>query len=155
MNGKFVVAVVVMFVAWMIEGFVVHAWLLKPEYMKVASLYRPEAEQMPYLPWMLLAHLLIAFAFVWIYVRGKEAKPWLAQGLRYGFLVSLLATTPTYLIYYAVQPLPGDGHYRRLPLPGSSAGDRRGVKRRGPHSGLSRRRRRKTPRVTLLSRPEA
>jgi hypothetical protein len=108
MNGKFVVAVVVMFVAWMIEGFVVHAWLLKPEYMKVASLYRPEAEQMPYLPWMLLAHLLIAFAFVWIYVRGKEAKPWLAQGLRYGFLVSLLATTPTYLIYYAVQPLPGE-----------------------------------------------
>jgi hypothetical protein len=108
MNGKFIIAVVVMFIAWMIEGFVVHAWLLKPEYMKVASLYRPEAEGMAYFPWMLLAHLILAFAFVWIYVKGKEAKPFLAQGLRFGLMVSLLSTTPTYLIYYAVQPLPSD-----------------------------------------------
>jgi len=108
MNGKFIIAVIVMFIAWMIEGFVVHGWLLRPEYMKLGSLFRPEAEQMGYFPWMLLGHVILAFAFVWIYVKGKEAKPYFAQGLRYGLMVSLLATTPTYLIYYAVQPLPGD-----------------------------------------------
>jgi hypothetical protein len=108
MNGKFIIAVVVMFIAWMIEGFVVHGWLLAPEYMKVMSLFRPETEQAGYLPYMLLAHLILAFAFVWIYVKGKEAKPWAAQGARYGLMVSLLATTPTYLIYYAIQPMPGN-----------------------------------------------
>ena len=108
MNGKFAIAVLVMFIAWMAEGFVVHGTLLRPEYMKLANLYRPETEQLAYLPWMLLAHLVVAFAFVWIYIKGKEAKPFLPQGLRYGLMVSLLATTPTFLIYYAVQTMPGN-----------------------------------------------
>ena len=56
---------------------------------------------------MLLAHLLMAGAFTWIYSFGREAKPWLAQGVRYGIAVALLAAIPGYLIYYAVQPLPG------------------------------------------------
>lgn len=108
MNGKFAIAVVVMFIAWLLEGFVVHGWLLGPEYMKLANLYRPENDQAAYFPFMLLAHLVMAFAFVWVYVKGKEARPFLPQGLRYGLMVSLLATTPTFLIYYTVQPLPGN-----------------------------------------------
>ena len=46
-------------------------------------------------------------AFVWIYSRGAEAKPWLAQGLRFGVAIALLTVVPTYAIYYAVQPMPG------------------------------------------------
>jgi len=42
-----------------------------------------------------------------IYARGVEAKPWLGQGLRFGGIVALLTVAPTYLIYYAVQPMPG------------------------------------------------
>jgi hypothetical protein len=56
---------------------------------------------------MLLAHVILAGAFVWIYARGVEAKPWLGQGLRYGVAIALLTIVPTYLIYYAVQPMPG------------------------------------------------
>jgi hypothetical protein len=108
MNGKFIVAVIVIFIAWMLGDFVVHAVLLKPDYMKMAGMFRPEAESRAYMPWMLLAHLLLALALVWIYAKGKEAKPWLPQGLRYGFAASLLATTPTYLIYYSISPYPGD-----------------------------------------------
>jgi hypothetical protein len=37
-----------------------------------------------------------------------EDKPWLAQGVRYGVAVALLAPVPVYLIYYAVQPWPGN-----------------------------------------------
>jgi hypothetical protein len=55
---------------------------------------------------MLLAHVLMAGAFAWIYARGREAKPWLAQGLRYGIAVALLTSVAWYLIYYAVMPLP-------------------------------------------------
>jgi hypothetical protein len=46
-------------------------------------------------------------AFVWIYSRGVEAKPWLGQGLRFGFVIALLTIVPTYMIYYVVQPMPG------------------------------------------------
>jgi hypothetical protein len=108
MNGKFIVAVVVVFIVWMLDGFIVHAALLKPEYMKLASIFRPESEGMAYFPWMLLGHLIFATGFVWIYTRGKEAKPFLMQGLRYGFAISMVALIPTYLIYYAIQPMPGN-----------------------------------------------
>ena len=51
---------------------------------------------------------MMAGAFTWIYARGVENRPWLGQGLRFGLAVAFLAAIPIYLIYYAVQPLPGD-----------------------------------------------
>jgi hypothetical protein len=57
---------------------------------------------------MLFAHVLLAGAFSWIYGRGHTpGEPWLGQGLRYGVAIALLAIVPTYMIYYAVQPMPG------------------------------------------------
>jgi hypothetical protein len=52
--------------------------------------------------------VIFAAALVWIYQRGNEARPWLAQGLRFGLAIALLTAVPTYLIYYVVQPLPGN-----------------------------------------------
>jgi hypothetical protein len=49
--------------------------------------------------------VILSGAFVWIYARGVEAKPWLAQGLRFGIAVALLIA-PLYLIYFVVQPMP-------------------------------------------------
>ena len=54
----------------------------------------------------LIAHVLMAGAFVWIYQRGNEDKPWLAQGLRFGVAIAIMAPIPTYMIYYAVQQTP-------------------------------------------------
>jgi hypothetical protein len=70
-------------------------------------MFRPEADAQQYLPFMLAAHVIVAGAFTWIYARGAEAKPWLGQGLRFGLVVALLTIVPTYMIYYAVQPMPG------------------------------------------------
>mgnify|MGYP003694282583 CR=1 FL=1 len=55
---------------------------------------------------MILAHVMLAGAFTWIYARGVENKPWLGQGLRFGLAVAFLAVIPLYLIYYVVQPMP-------------------------------------------------
>jgi len=107
MNKKFLIAWVVLFIAWMAGDFLVHGVLLKSDYLQLARLYRSEAESQGYFQWMLLAHVLMAGAFAWIYARGREAKPWMAQGARYGLAVALLSVIPGYLIYYAVQPLPG------------------------------------------------
>jgi hypothetical protein len=106
MNKRFFIAWIVVFVAWMAGDFVVHGLLLSADYAKLPSMFRPEAESQPYLPWMLFAHVILAGAFAWIYACGVQAKPWLNQGLRFGLAVALLTAVPTYMIYYVVQPMP-------------------------------------------------
>jgi hypothetical protein len=107
MNKKFFIAWGVIFVAWMAGSFVVHGALLHDDYTKLSGLFRSEAETRPYFPLMVLAHILLAGAFVWIYSRGVEAARWLPQGIRFGVAVALLTVIPTYMIYYVVQPMPG------------------------------------------------
>lgn len=108
MGKAFWISVVAMLVLSMAAGFVVHGALLGAEYAQLTTLFRPEKDAQNYFPYMLLAHVFIAFGFVWIYRKGREAgKPWLGQGVRYGVMIAVLMTIPTYLIYYAVQPMPG------------------------------------------------
>jgi hypothetical protein len=106
-NKRFFIAWAVVFVVWMVGSFVVHGTLLHDDYAQLPNLFRPEADVQQYFPLMLLAHVMLAGAFVWIYSRGAEAKSWLGQGPRFGLAVALLTVVPTYTIYYVVQPLPG------------------------------------------------
>ena len=105
MNKKFLVAWLVMFVLYMAGGFIIHGTLLHDEYT-ATGLMRPEAEAQAMMHLMVLAHVLMAGAFTWIYARGVENKPWLGQGLRFGLAVAVLFA-PIYMIYYVVQPTPG------------------------------------------------
>ena len=107
MNKNFLGTWVVVFILWMAGSFLVHDTLLHNDYAAISSLFRSEADAQQHFPFMILAHVLLAGAFTWIYIRGHEAKPWLAQGLRFGFAVALLTVIPTYIIYYVVQPIPG------------------------------------------------
>lgn len=108
MNKRFIVAWAVVFVVWFMGSFVVHGVLLRSDYMELTGLFRPEGDQQKYLPLMILAHAIYSLAFIWIYARGAEAKPWLAQGVRFGLAAALLTVVPTYMIYFVVQPMPGD-----------------------------------------------
>jgi hypothetical protein len=115
MDRRFWLSVLALFVLSLGLGFVVHVLLLGPEYAKLTGLFRPPAEQQAYFLWMLLAHALIAIGFAWIYRKGLEAgKPFLGQGLRFGLAIAVLAVVPTYLVYYAVQPLPGALVWRQI-----------------------------------------
>ena len=108
MNKKFLISWVVIFIAWMAGGFVVHVLLLGADYASaMPNLMRPEADQQAMFHWMLLARIITAGAFVWIYDRGNETKPWVQQGIRFGIAVALLAIVPVYLIYYVIQPISG------------------------------------------------
>ena len=107
MNKNFLVTWVVVFVLWMVGSFIVHGTLLHNDYAALASLFRPEADAQQHLPFMIAAHVVLAGAFTWIYLRGHEARPWLSQGLRYGLAVALLTVIPSYTVYYVVQPMPG------------------------------------------------
>jgi hypothetical protein len=107
MSRKFLFAWFAVFIGWMVGSFVVHGTLLYDEYSRLPHLFRPETDAQAHMLWMILAHIIMAGAFVWIYSRGVEATRWPPQGARFGLAVALLGVIPTYLIYYAVQPLPG------------------------------------------------
>jgi len=107
MDRRFLVAVTVMFLLSMGLGILVHEVLLGQDYERLGALFRPKEQMEEFFPVLLLAHALIAAGFVWIYRQGREEKPFLPQGIRYGIAIAVLMTVPVYLVYYAVQPLPG------------------------------------------------
>jgi hypothetical protein len=108
MNKSFVLSVVAMFIVSMILGFVVHGFLLAGEYAKLVNLFRTPEDSQRHFAFMLLAHVFMAIGWTWIYRIGREEKPWLGQGIRFGIAVAVLCTIPGYLIYFAVQPMPSD-----------------------------------------------
>jgi hypothetical protein len=65
MNKRFLLAWLVVFVAWMAGSFVVHGALLHGEYSQLPNLFRSDAEAEAYLPLMLLAHVIMAAAGAW------------------------------------------------------------------------------------------
>jgi hypothetical protein len=106
MNKRYLTAWLIVFIAWMAGSFVVHGALLQDDYATRPNLFRPEAEAQQRFPLMLLAHVILAGAFVWIYSRGVEDAPWTGQGIRFGLAVALLTSVPMYIIYHVVQPMP-------------------------------------------------
>lgn len=104
MTVKFLISAAVMFVmAWALS-FVVHGFLLGADYAATAGM-RPPAEAQKIIGWLILAQALFGIAFAWIYEQGREDRPWLAQGLRFGIAVAFLTVIPTYLIYHVVTPV--------------------------------------------------
>ena len=106
MNKKFLVSWLVVFILYMAGGMLIHGLILGDDYM-ATGLMRPEAESSKLMHLMILAHVLMAGAFTWIYARGVENKPWLGQGLRFGLAMAVFFV-PIYIIYYVVQPTPGE-----------------------------------------------
>ncbi len=109
MNVKFLLAGVAGFLISMIGGVVFHGVLLHADYAQLGpAMMRTDADSQGYLPFMIVSHLLKGFAFAWIYKKGLTAGvPALTQGLKFGIATVFLVTVPLYLVYYAVQPMPG------------------------------------------------
>ena len=105
MTRKCIISAVVMFVmAWGLS-FVVHGLLLGGDYSVTPGM-RPPAEAQKIIYFMILAQATFGAAFAWVYYQGKEDKPWLAQGIRFGLAMAALTVIPTYLIYHVVTPVP-------------------------------------------------
>ena len=107
MKQRFLISVAVIFVMFMALGFFVHGFLLHRDYAQLPNLFRSEEDYLNHFQYMLLGQFLAAVAFVWIYLRGKEDKPFLAQGVRYGLAIAAVMVIPKFMIYYSVQPIAG------------------------------------------------
>ena len=105
MDKRFWIAGVVATVLLFALGFIVHGLILTGEYMNYKNLFRTEEAAMANMPWMTLAHVIMGFAFVWIYSKGvNDRDSWISQGVRFGSAAVLLVIVPWYLIYYSIQP---------------------------------------------------
>jgi len=103
---KTILAMVVGFVVQLGGLFLIHGIWLKQDYINTAALWRsPEAASARV--WaMLLGTLIYVVAAVLIYVRGREAKPWIAQGVRFGILVAMVVVVYSSLSGWVIIPVP-------------------------------------------------
>ena len=62
MNKKFIIAWIVLFVAWLLGSFVVHGVVLRSDYMQLTNLFRAEGDEQKYFPLMILAHVILSGA---------------------------------------------------------------------------------------------
>jgi hypothetical protein len=103
---RFFTASAAVFLVGMIMGFLIHGQLLEADYRGLGPLMRSPADAQAHFPYMVLAFVFFAVAFVWLYAKGVEEKPWLGQGLRFGLVTWLFGAVSVFLTYYAVEPLP-------------------------------------------------
>jgi hypothetical protein len=104
--NKLVISAIVMFVMALVLSYAVHGVLLHDDYMQMQNWMRPQTDADSLIAYIVLAQALFGVAFAWIYEQGREDKPWLTQGVRFGVAVAVLAVAPTYLIYHVVTPVP-------------------------------------------------
>jgi hypothetical protein len=103
---RFVLALLVVFVGVWVTDFLIHGVALKGAYAATQSLWRPEAEMVGHMGWMILGQFVAALAFVLLWALGFADKGRLGCGVLYGLIMGLFSQATT-LITYAVQPLPG------------------------------------------------
>lgn len=101
---RLILTMIVIFILANLLGFFIHAIWLKPDYMLVASLFRPEGQE-KMVP-IVLAYISFAIGSVWVYAHGVQNKPLLIQGVRFGIAMWLVLTVPSFFIAYATQPIP-------------------------------------------------
>ncbi|MGH9775687.1 MAG: hypothetical protein ACRD50_12145 [Candidatus Acidiferrales bacterium] len=110
MNAKRLLgAIFAGFVILFMGGFVVHAVWLAPVYESMRALgfsFRPKADFAHKFWIIVVSDLLYTALFAWVYVRGREDKPWLGQGVRFGVLMTLFTVVPSALNDYMSYDLP-------------------------------------------------
>ena len=94
-------------VSMFILGYVGHQLLLGRDYVSIEPIMRDKADMQAHMPFALVSCLCYSAALVWIYSQLRSRGPWLAQGIRFGIAVWLVANVPLYLTNYTIEPWPG------------------------------------------------
>jgi len=106
---RLVIAIVVLFVILMVAGMVIHGYCLASTYdaMRANGFSFRSMQDLRHKMWIVwVSDLLYAILFAWIYTRGREDKPWVGQGIRYGVVMSLFTIVPQTLNEYVVYLIP-------------------------------------------------
>ncbi len=107
MGKRFWICSIVVSVAAMVLGLIVHGLILRGDYIALADLYRSQAESSARAPWVLTAYALIGFAMTWLYYRLHEGDQMrLRSGLEFGLAIGLVSFVPWHILVYVGQPVP-------------------------------------------------
>lgn len=107
MNPKsLVVTILVAFVTVWATNFLIHGLWLAGAYKATASLWRPEAEMMAKMPWMLLGQFLVAAAFTMIFAACVAEKRCISCSIKFAACMGIFASAGQ-IIGFAVEPYPG------------------------------------------------
>jgi len=107
MGKRFWICSILVSVAAMVLGLVVHGLLLRGDYIAHADLYRSQVESSARAPWVLAAYALIGFAMTWLYYRLHDSdQVQLRNGLEFGLAIGLVSFVPWHMLVYVAQPLP-------------------------------------------------
>ena len=77
--------------------------ILRRDYESLSDLLRPDVLSTVWL--MFVVGLLVAFAFTYIFVKGREGKG-ILEGVRFGIVIWLFVTVPTGLGAWMMFPIP-------------------------------------------------
>jgi hypothetical protein len=103
---KLVLAIVVGYVVLMATNYVVHEKILMPDYNAIPLSHRSPQGIMERFWAMAVGQFFFAALFAYIYSRGAEKKPWPAQGIRFGIIMTLFTVIPYSLSEYVVYIIP-------------------------------------------------
>jgi hypothetical protein len=103
MIKRAVLAILVVFILWMLLDFVIHDVILGSAYHATAALWRPMEEMKMWLVYFSV--LISSIVFVFIYAR-YFAKKGISTGIQYGLLYGLAAGISMGYGTYAVMPIP-------------------------------------------------
>ena len=103
---KTIAAIVAGFVLQVAGLVLIHSVWLKRDYLNTAANWRSQEAMHARLWAMLLAILIYVVAAVLIYLRGREAKEWIGQGVRFGILLAMVAVVYSALSSWAILPVP-------------------------------------------------
>jgi hypothetical protein len=106
---KLIGAIVAAFVILFVAGFLVHGVWLGTTYHQMRDAgfsFRPENAMRHKFWGIWVSDILYSILFAWVYAKGREEKPWVGQGIRYGVLMTLFTVVPSTLNDYVVYSLP-------------------------------------------------
>jgi hypothetical protein len=99
---KLAIATIAAYVVLMATNYLIHSIWLMPDYEAIASSHRTVEGIMHRFWAMALGQFFFAAMFSYIYTRGRENKPWLEQGIRYGIVMTFMTVVPYSLSEYVV-----------------------------------------------------
>ena len=92
---RFVIASIVVFLAFEIINAIVHVGILGKVYESM-DIWRPDMMSKMWI--MHAGQLILAFLFTYIFIKGYENKG-IAEGVRYGIIIGLFANIPAFYAY--------------------------------------------------------
>jgi hypothetical protein len=103
---KLVLAMVICFLVLIGTDWLIHQVWLMNDYLATPDSWRPLPDMMHKMWVMIVGQAFFAAMFCYIYSRGVEARPWLAQGIRYGILITFFTVIPYSLGEFVVYNVP-------------------------------------------------